>query len=83
MLEVCSHVHILIDMYKPIGLCTEVCVCVRILSQLRFITLPQLNRDSAVGIAVTAYGLNVRGTGVPVPVSSRIFTSPYSLGLGF
>jgi hypothetical protein len=33
------------------------------------------SRDSVVGIA-TGYGLDDRGIGVPVPVGSRIFSSP-------
>jgi hypothetical protein len=33
------------------------------------------SRDSAVGKA-TDYGLDDRGVGVPVPVGSRIFSSP-------
>jgi hypothetical protein len=32
--------------------------------------------DSAVGVA-TGYGLDDRGVGVPVPVGSRIFSSPH------
>jgi hypothetical protein len=35
-----------------------------------------MGRDSAVGIA-TGYGLDDLGVGVPVPVGSRILTSPY------
>jgi hypothetical protein len=34
-----------------------------------------MNRDSIVGIT-TGYGLEDRGTGVRVPVGSRIFSSP-------
>jgi hypothetical protein len=33
------------------------------------------SRDSSVGTA-TGYGLDDRGVGVPVPVGSRIFSSP-------
>jgi hypothetical protein len=33
------------------------------------------SRDSSFGIA-TGYGLDDRGVGVPVPVESRIFSSP-------
>jgi hypothetical protein len=38
------------------------------------------SRDSSVGIA-TGYGLDDLGVGVPVPVGSRIFSSPYQTGL--